>query len=63
MSNRQRVNQDSFVIQIEDRHAAEFWLQEWEDRYTQTKDGAFREQAELMRGWITNRWPDDDKDW
>ncbi len=37
-----------FRIPIDDKHAAEFWRQEWWDRYHQTHDLAFREAAEAM---------------
>jgi len=46
------VNPPDFRILIEDLHAAEFWLLEWNDRYQATNDEAFKEQADEMRRYI-----------
>ncbi len=50
-----RVN---FVLDIPDRHAAEFWLEEWQYRYQQTRDGAFKDSADEMELYINRRWPE-----
>ena len=47
-----------FNIGIEDRHAAEFWLQEWWDRFHATNDSAFKEQAEAMGEFISLKFED-----
>lgn len=49
-----------FKIPIEDRSAAEFWVNEWDWRFTATNDQAFREQALAMRRYIDLNFEDDD---
>lgn len=47
-----------FKIPIEDRHAADFWLDEWDSRFRETNDHAFRETADAMRGYIDQHFDD-----
>ena len=41
-----------FSIPIEDEHAAQWWWDEWTDRFRQTNDHAFKEAAEAMSHYI-----------
>ena len=36
----------------EDRHDAEWWLNEFETRFEETQDYAFKEAADLLREYI-----------
>lgn len=54
------MNLPDFRIPIEDQHAAEWWWQEWEDRYRATNDEAFKEQAEAMEQFIVMHFDDNE---
>jgi hypothetical protein len=45
-----------FRIEIPDRDAADFWLDEFQTRWHQTNDHAFKEQADAMETYIANHW-------
>ena len=49
-----------FTIPIEDRWAADFWLDEWYARYRETNDHAFKEAADAMRLYIDRNF---DEEW
>jgi hypothetical protein len=49
-----------FKIPIEDRHAAEFWWDEWATRFRETEDHAFKEQAVAMSHYIDSTWDDEE---
>lgn len=49
-------------LPIEDENAAEFWLEEFRNRYNATSDAAFRESAGIVQEYIDLHFPDED-DW
>ena len=49
-----------FKLPIEDEHAANFWLDEWDDRFRQTSDHAFKEMADEMRKYIARHFDTED---
>ena len=51
-----------FKLPIEDRWAAEFWLDEWWERFNQTRDHAFKESADEMRRYIERNFDDEVSD-
>lgn len=47
-----------FKLPIEDRHAAEWWLDEWWSAYRTSKDEAFRDAARAMQRYIDINFDD-----
>lgn len=45
-----------FLLPIDDENAARFWLMEWDNRFHQTKDYAFKEAANAMRLYIARHF-------
>jgi hypothetical protein len=56
------VSHPDFKIPIADEHEAEFWLDEWNYRFGETGDHAFKEQAQAMREYIDWNFDDEDEE-
>lgn len=52
-----------FKLPVDDKNAAEFWLDEWDRRFRETKDYAFKESADEMRKYISDHFPDEEDEW
>ena len=50
----------AFTIPIADRWEAEFWFDEWTERFAATGDYAFKEQADAMHRYIDRYFDDTD---
>lgn len=55
------MNLPDFKLPIEDKNAAYFWLREWDDRFRETKDHAFKEMADAMRLYITHNFESEEE--
>lgn len=54
------MNPPNFILPIEDKNSAYFWLREWDERFRETKDHAFKETADAMRVYITRNFDIDE---
>lgn len=50
-----------FKIPIDDEAAAHFWLEEWDNRFQQTRDHAFKETADAMRRYMLLNFDPDEE--
>jgi hypothetical protein len=50
-----------FKLPIDDRWSAEFWLDEWIERFEASGDHAFKEQADAMRKYIDRHFDVEDE--
>ncbi len=52
-----------FKLPIEDLNNANFWLEEWWNRYEATSDDGFKESAQAMERYIELHFPEEEDGW
>ena len=50
----------ALLLPIDDRNAAEFWMNEWRQRFAETNDYAFKEAIDALQYFMDTQLGDED---